>query len=111
MGQNRLSADLSPREKLKIRQCPLFRRISTKSSISPIHIPSDAPGFLRDQNLVTSGLVPRNVSREPARRRPLIHLDWRRELVLWRRSWKKDFVPPKTYFPTTRMRTPQTLPQ
>ncbi|MDR0631161.1 MAG: hypothetical protein LBF66_01145 [Holosporales bacterium] len=29
-----------------------------------IHIPSDAPGFLRDQSLVTSGLVPRSVSRE-----------------------------------------------
>ncbi|MDR0631576.1 MAG: hypothetical protein LBF66_03355 [Holosporales bacterium] len=32
-----------------------------------IHIPSDAPGFLRDQSLVTSGLVPRSVSREPYR--------------------------------------------
>ncbi|MDR0631118.1 MAG: hypothetical protein LBF66_00910 [Holosporales bacterium] len=32
-----------------------------------IHIPSDAPGFLRDQSLVTSGLVPRSVSREPIR--------------------------------------------
>ncbi|MDR0631581.1 MAG: hypothetical protein LBF66_03380 [Holosporales bacterium] len=30
-----------------------------------IHIPSDVPGFLRAQSLVTSGLVPRSVSREP----------------------------------------------
>ncbi|MDR0631333.1 MAG: UDP-N-acetylmuramate--L-alanine ligase [Holosporales bacterium] len=29
------------------------------------HIPSDEPGFLRDQSLVTSGLVPRSVSRDP----------------------------------------------
>jgi hypothetical protein len=29
------------------------------------HIPSDAPGFFRDQSIVTSGLVPRSVSREP----------------------------------------------
>ncbi|MDR0631483.1 MAG: hypothetical protein LBF66_02865, partial [Holosporales bacterium] len=27
--------------------------------------PSDAPGFLKAQGLVTSGLVPRSVSREP----------------------------------------------
>ncbi|MDR0631073.1 MAG: hypothetical protein LBF66_00680 [Holosporales bacterium] len=30
-----------------------------------IHIPSDDPGFLIDQSLVTSGLVPRSVSLEP----------------------------------------------
>ncbi|MDR0631131.1 MAG: hypothetical protein LBF66_00990 [Holosporales bacterium] len=30
-----------------------------------IHIPSDAPGFLRDQSLATSGLVPQRFSREP----------------------------------------------
>ncbi|MDR0631043.1 MAG: ribonuclease HII [Holosporales bacterium] len=30
-----------------------------------IHIPSDAPSFLRDQSFVASGLVPRRVSREP----------------------------------------------
>ncbi|MDR0631042.1 MAG: hypothetical protein LBF66_00490 [Holosporales bacterium] len=29
-----------------------------------IHIPPDASGLLRDQSLVTSGLVPRSVSRE-----------------------------------------------
>ncbi|MDR0631481.1 MAG: hypothetical protein LBF66_02855 [Holosporales bacterium] len=29
-----------------------------------IHIPSDAPGFLIAQRLVTSGLVPRSVSQE-----------------------------------------------
>ncbi|MDR0631308.1 MAG: hypothetical protein LBF66_01915 [Holosporales bacterium] len=30
-----------------------------------IHIPSDVPGLLRAQSLVTSGLVFRSVSREP----------------------------------------------
>ncbi|MDR0631544.1 MAG: translocation/assembly module TamB [Holosporales bacterium] len=45
------------------------RHLSTSSDVKPnaIHIPSDVPGFLRDQSIVTSGLVPRSVSREPAR--------------------------------------------
>ncbi|MDR0631522.1 MAG: hypothetical protein LBF66_03070 [Holosporales bacterium] len=39
----------------------------TERSRNAIHIPPDAPGFLRDQSLVSAGFVPRNVSREPYR--------------------------------------------
>ncbi|MDR0631079.1 MAG: hypothetical protein LBF66_00710 [Holosporales bacterium] len=45
----------------------IFSTVGSGMQNSPknMHIPSDVPGFLRAQSLVTSGFVPRSVSREP----------------------------------------------